>query len=186
MNLIRQHLPDWLRPLARRVRRLLPLASSANQASPAAAIVSITDSSGLSEASAFDADYASKLNAERNTFDEQAEVHDLPEIFHYWSNKYLRPMFEQYGFSNPDQFFVNYMREAAQRTGNASPKFLSVGAGNCDTEIRVAVALKKLGMCDFTIECLELSPPMLARGQSDALEHGVGEHLRFTETDFNR
>ncbi len=178
MNLIRQHLPDWLRPFARRVRALLRSASSAKRISPA--------SGPLSEASVVDADYAFNLNAERNIFDQQAEVHDLPQIFHYWSNKYLRTMFEQYGFSNPDQFFVNYLREAAQRTGNASPKFLSVGAGNCDTEIRVAVALKNLGMCDFTIECLELSPPMLARGQAVARAQGVVGHLRFTETDFNR
>jgi len=186
MNLIRQYLPDWLRRFARRVRGLLRSASSANLASPPATVLSIAAPFVLSEASEFDADYAAKLNAERHTFDEQAEVHDLPEIFHYWSNKYLRPMFEQYGFSNPDQFFVNFLREAAQRTGNACPSFLSVGSGNCDTEIRVAVALKNLGMRDFTIECLELSPPMLARGQTDAQAQGVAEHLRFTETDFNR
>ena len=181
MNLIRQHLPDWLRPLVRKVRNLMRSISR-----PSAPVINIKGASVPAEASAFDADYAFKLNAERNTFDEQAEVHNLPEIFHYWSNKYLRPMFEQYGFSNPDQFFVNYLREAAQRTGNACPRFLSVGAGNCDTEIRVAVALKSLGLLDFTIECLELSPPMLARGQADAQAQGVVDHLIFTETDFNR
>ncbi len=33
----------------------------------------------------------------------------LPRIFHYWSNKYLRPMLEEFGVSNPDQFFAKYL-----------------------------------------------------------------------------
>jgi len=33
------------------------------------------------------------------------DVHALPGIFHYWSDKYLRPKLEAFGFSNPDQFF---------------------------------------------------------------------------------
>ena len=184
-NLIRQYLPDWLRPFARKVRLAFGATSRAKSASTPV-ITASENPATLSEASGFDADYAAKVNAERHTFDEQTEVHDLPQIFHYWSNKYLRPMFEQYGFSNPDQFFVTYLREAALRTGSMQPRFLSVGAGNCDTEIRVAVSLKNLGIRDFTIECLELSAPMLARGQAHAQSQGVAEHVVFTETDFNR
>ena len=36
-------------------------------------------------------DYASRIAAEREIFAGQTEVHDLPAIFHYWSNLYLRP-----------------------------------------------------------------------------------------------
>jgi SAM-dependent methyltransferase len=180
MRLIRQYIPDWLRPLARKLRRAFATA-------PATSVITPDLSpSTQAPASPEDAAYAAQLQAERATFDDQAEVHELPQIFHYWSNKYLRPMFEQYGFSNPDQFFVNYLLQAAKRTGSAQPKFLSVGAGNCDTEVRVAVALKQAGLRDFTIECLELSPPMLARGQADAAAQGVQEHLVFSESDFNR
>jgi SAM-dependent methyltransferase len=159
-RLIRQYLPDSLRPWVRKLRRA----------------IGTTPAFG----------YAAQLQAERATFDDQAEIHELPEIFHYWSNKYLRPMFEQYGFSNPDQFFVKYLLEAAARTGNAQPKFLSVGSGNCDTEVRVAVALKLAGLTDFSIECLELSPMMLARARDDASAQGVLQHFIFSEVDFNQ
>lgn len=161
MRLARQYLPDWLRPLARKLRRAVILRSSANR-------------------------YDAQLQAERDTFDNQSEIHELPEIFHYWSNKYFRPLLEEYGFSNPDQLFAKYLMESGQRTGSKKLKFLSVGAGNCDTEVRAAVALKQTGLVDFTIECLELSPPMLARGRVDAAAQGVAEHVTFTESDFNR
>ncbi len=163
MRLIRNYLPDWLRPLARTLRRTLNLRFETAKATS----------------------YEAQLQAERQTFDEQHEIHDLPPIFNYWANSYLRPMFEEYGFSNPDQFYVQYLLEAAQRTGSTQLKFLSVGAGNCDTEVRAALALKQAGLNNFTIECLELSPPMLARGRADASEHGVLEHLVFTVSDFN-
>jgi SAM-dependent methyltransferase len=188
MQLIRQHLPDWLRPLARKLRRALApkptVAPKRVAQSPLVSSQTALVSTGTDEAE--DLSYAAQLQAERNTFDDQAEIHELPEIFHYWSNKYLRPMFEQYGFSNPDQFFVKYLLETATRTGSAQPKFLSVGSGNCDTEVRVAVALKQAGLQHFTIECLELSPPMLERGRLDASAQGVSEHLFFSESDFNR
>lgn len=156
-HLLRQHLPDWLRPFARKVRRaLMPTPS-----------------------------YAAQLEFERANFDKQTQVHELPPIFHYWSNTYLRPMLEEFGFSNPDQFFVKYLLLAASRTGRAQLRFLSIGAGNCDTEVRIAQALRHAGLDNFCIDCLELSPVMLARGHADAQSKGVGAHLKFTQGDFN-
>lgn len=168
LKMLRQHLPNWLRPLARSVRRIFINRRPVSESS-----IKLDDG------------YSAMLNAERATFDSMAEVHDLPEIFHYWSNKYLRPMFEEHGFSNPDQFFAKYLREASERTGSAQPKFLSIGSGNCDTEVRVAGLLRESGITDFTIECLELSPDMLSRGQADAAEKGVAANLIFTVADFN-
>lgn len=175
IRFIRRYLPDSLRPLARWVKyRLQPRPSLTSL--KAAQAAQMSDSP----------EYEAKLAAERRTFDSQTEVHNLPEIFHYWSNKFLRPMFEAYGFSNPDQFFAKYLAEAAARTQMAAPRFLSIGSGNCDTEIRVAGMLVQAGLKEFTIECLELSPEMLARGEADALAQGVRAHLVFTRADFNR
>jgi SAM-dependent methyltransferase len=190
LRLIYQYIPDWLRPIARRIRRALWPAQRFAQ--PVEALISgerpvdIGTGQLAHLVATQNMDYAAKITAERATFDDQSEIHELPAIFHYWSNKYLRPMLEEYGFSNPDQFFVKYLIEAANRTGSATPKFLSVGSGNCDTEVRLALQLKQAGLRNFTIECLELSPPMLARGQADALAYGVAEHFLFTVTDFNR
>ena len=55
------------------------------------------------------AEYEQRISDEQAIFDQQEIVHDLPEIYHYWSNKYLRPIVEEFGFSNPDQFFVLFL-----------------------------------------------------------------------------
>jgi SAM-dependent methyltransferase len=190
MQLIYQYIPDWLRPFARKVRRAfgpvtLQTTGKLRLETPVV-VVGVATDAVATNAVPPDPAYAAKIAAERATFDNQAEIHELPPIFHYWSNKYLRPMLEEYGVSNPDQFFVKFLTEAAHRTGSIAPKFLSVGSGNCDTEVRIALQLKRAGLQNFTIECLELSPPMLARGQADAAAQGVAEHMILTVSDFNQ
>ena len=130
--------------------------------------------------------YSGRLAAEADIFRDVAEVHDLPPIFHYWSNKHLRPMLEEYGFSNPDQFFAKYLRESAARAGAQAPVFLSLGAGNCDTEVRVARLLLDDGLQDFTIECLDLNPEMLDRGREFARSMEVTAHISTVTGDFNQ
>ena len=130
--------------------------------------------------------YAGRLKAEAGVFSDMAEVHDLPPIFHYWSNTYLRPMLEEHGFSNPDEFFAKFLSEGAARSGARVPTFLSVGSGNCDTEVRVAKLLRERGLVDFTIECLDLNASMLRRGLEMAQREGVAAHIHTVEGDFNR
>ena len=132
-------------------------------------------------------EYADKIAAERRQFDACVDVHALPAIFHYWSHTYVRPMLEEVGVSNPDQLFAVFLQRSAGRSGSGgAPRFLSVGSGNCDTEVRVAGLLREHGLTDFSLECLDLNPTMLERGRALAAEAGVAEHLEFTECDFNR
>lgn len=130
--------------------------------------------------------YAARMAAETLVYKDVADINVLPEIFHYWSNKYLRSMMEEYGFANPDQFFAKYLLESAQATGMAHPWFVSVGSGNCDTEVRVAKLLREAGLSGFTIECLDMNPHMLQRGREMAEQDGVRDCLEFTEADFNQ
>ena len=58
--------------------------------------------------------YWSRVADETRTFNNMEDTNVLPEIFHYWSNTYLRPIFEEYGFSNPEQFFAKYLRKSAE------------------------------------------------------------------------
>lgn len=131
-------------------------------------------------------EYAARLAAETMVYKDVADINVLPGIFHYWSHTYLRPMFEEFGFSNPDQFFSKYLLEGAAATGEARPRFVSVGAGNCDTEVRVAKLLREAGCNEFTIECLDMNPHMLDRGREMARQEGVADCLAFVESDFNR
>lgn len=113
-------------------------------------------------------------------------VHDLPPIFHYWSNRYLRPTLETFGFSHPDAFFERYLAAAYEGAAQGPRRFVSIGAGNCDTEVRLAAALLAKGQHDFTIECVDLNAAMLKRGVAAARAAGVGARIVPVEQDFNR
>ena len=130
--------------------------------------------------------YDARIAVETSTYEACAEVHDLPAIYHYWSNRYLRPKLERFGFSHPDAFFHRYAK-ASYDSGDRRPRrFVSIGAGNCDTEVRLAAALLAEGCTDFTIECLELNESMLARGRAHAEAAGVAAHIVPVRGDFNR
>lgn len=130
-------------------------------------------------------DYAQRLVEEGDAFDDLAQVHALPDIFHYWSNKHLLPIVKEFEIEGIDQFFAKYLAQAATTAQCSVPTFLSVGAGNCDTEVRVAKLMKQGGLEEFTIECMEYSPDMLARGRLLARQEGVLEHMAFLQADAN-
>ena len=128
--------------------------------------------------------YQQRIAAERQNFDACVEVHDLPAIFHYWSNRYLRPRLEAVGVSDPDAFFTKYVAECYGR-GIDTRRFVSIGAGNCDTEVRLARALINAGCNDFVIECLELNERMLERGIQLAQTDGLVDKVVPLQADFN-
>ena len=132
--------------------------------------------------------YQQKLAVERATFSQNINVHDLPSIYHYWSNNYLLPTHKPFGFTCPDSFFSLHLiklLERLEQNGDATARFVSVGAGNCDTEVRLASSLIKAGHCRFVIDCLDLNSEMLARGHQLAFDAGVAAHVHVTEVDFN-
>lgn len=129
--------------------------------------------------------YRIKLTTEKGVYKDADDVNALPPIYHYWSNTHIRPMFEEFGFSNPDEFFAKCLRESAEACDDDFPVFISIGAGNCDTEVRVATLLRQAGLSRFVLECLDMNPHMLQRGRDMAEREGVAEHLSFTVGDFN-
>lgn len=131
--------------------------------------------------------YADRLQAELNIYQQCQTVHELPEIFHYWSNRYLRPVLESFGFSSPDDLFRTALLKICQQnpTSSAPLQFLSVGSGNCDLEVSLAAHLQARGYSNFRIVCMDINPQMLARGQADATQQGLQNFLHFLEADFN-
>jgi len=128
--------------------------------------------------------YRERIATETAVFADRVKVHDLPPIFHYWSNKHLRPLAESFGFSNPDDFFVRYLERAAGIKPQGA-RFVSLGAGNCDLEVRLACSLKQRGVAGFFIECVDINPAMLERGRTLAREHGVAAEVVPRLGDFN-
>ena len=70
-----------------------------------------------------DAAYQARLRSESEQFDQCLNVHELPDIFHYWSNRYLLPMFQPFGFTSPNDFFL---KQVLQRCRLAAPSPVTV------------------------------------------------------------
>lgn len=130
-----------------------------------------------------DTDYAKRLNNELDFFSDCENVHDLPEIFHYWSNKFLLPKFQPYGFVNPEDFFQKQIASFCASTDQVN--VISIGAGNCDAEVRISRQLLSEGVENFHIECLDINPAMLERGAALAQNEAVGDHVGGILGDFN-
>lgn len=132
-------------------------------------------------------EYRLRYVKELLTFANCANVHELPPIFHYWSNKYLGPqIFNPVGIRDPEQFFLKYISEYHARNPQTSLEMVSLGCGNCDMECRLAQGLVAAGIDRFRIECVDINTAMLERGLRLANALGVAGHIRTTVGDFNQ
>ena len=130
-------------------------------------------------------EYQERMAKEVEFFKSYENVHDLPGIFHYWSNKYMVPKYRQFGFDNPKQFFAMYMQRACRNFQNETCHFLSVGSGNCDVEVELVEVLLQSGVDNFVLECLDINQAMLDRGRALAQERTVAENMSFSNSDIN-
>jgi 2-polyprenyl-3-methyl-5-hydroxy-6-metoxy-1,4-benzoquinol methylase len=129
--------------------------------------------------------YLERVKSENSLYRNCLQVHDLPDIFHYWSNRYIRPKLEGFGFSTPEEMFHFYVAAQWKRSDNLRKRFVSLGCGNGDREISLARALLTEGLRDFTIECIDLNQHMLQRAASEARANGLEEVLVFECCDLN-
>jgi SAM-dependent methyltransferase len=129
--------------------------------------------------------YDERVSAELAAFSDILDVqHELPEIFHYWSVKYLAPRLEHFGYSYPQDFFAKEI--ARQRQTLERPvRVISVGAGNGDIEIEIARLLRERGIDGVRIECLDINAVMLARCQEMAQAQGLQDVVAPILGDFN-
>jgi SAM-dependent methyltransferase len=130
--------------------------------------------------------YASRLAAENRIYRDDTDVHSLPGIFHYWSNRYVRPKLEAFGFSTPEGMYRKYLGEQIERDPSRPKRFVSFGCGNCNLEIELALELRARGHSNFVIDCVDLNPAMLQRGRVSASQREITAHLNFVQADFNQ
>ncbi len=130
-------------------------------------------------------DYQTRLAAETAIYRNCTDVHALPDIFHYWSDTYVRPKLKRAGFESPEELFAQELGKQCAADRDGLKRFASIGAGNCDLEVGLCRHLLAAGHDKFTIECLELNAAMLQRGRAAAAHFGVSEYLVFTEGDAN-
>ena len=129
--------------------------------------------------------YRLRAVLEQVTFADCEDVHDLPPIFHYWSNQHIRTALQATGFDDIDQFFVAYLRRAMTNANGETARFLSIGAGNCTFEVKLASMLVQSGAQNFVLECVDISAEALARGQALANSANVAAHIVPIRADFN-
>ena len=102
-------------------------------------------------------DYEARLEREVDFLKSYENVHDLPQIFHYWSNKYVVPKLHSFGFNNPKEFFALYMTRVCKRFPNETCRFVNIGPGNCDLDVEICETLLQSNIKNFVSECLDTS-----------------------------
>ena len=129
--------------------------------------------------------YSARIDAQIEQYRLVENIHDLPEIFHYWSNKHLRPRLNDVmgADSVVDFYAMPFLRTI---TGDSSNRqFVSIGAGDCSLEVGIAKRLLQLGVTDFRLLCLEISPHLLERAQSLIEKEGLGKQVQLRQVDLN-
>lgn len=112
-------------------------------------------------------------------------VLELPDIFHYWSNKYLLPDMSRFGFENPDDFFFQNTKAFMKDSKRRRIKVLSVGCGDCDFEIKITKRLLRWQLSNFVIECIDVNKEFLETGKRAVEAAGLDEYFLFTQCDLN-
>ncbi len=113
-------------------------------------------------------------------------VHDLPEIFHYWSHNYLGPKFSGLGIRGIYEFFADAIAASVAELGPAEQcKVVSIGSGNCDIELEIAKVLRGMNIERYVFECIDIVPDMLERGRQLTEQEGFIDNFSFTCADAN-
>lgn len=121
--------------------------------------------------------------AERVIFRFTSDVHELPPIFHYWSNRYLRPQFEAFGFSSPDAFFLTQLLAYPKR--ESTLRILALGSGRADLELKIAQGLLAAGISDFQLVGIDLTEHAVRDARTRADMQNLSKHCRFVQGDLN-
>lgn len=130
-------------------------------------------------------DYASRAEAQIKQYESQQNIHDLPAIFHLWSNSYLTLRLRSvFGASGTTEFYTNFISEGFAKTG--INRVLSIGAGDAGIEIGIAKALRARGVAELRIDCLELSPVLVDRAARAIRQDGLQNEVSALVCDLNQ
>jgi len=129
--------------------------------------------------------YQKKVHEQIEQFNDKNQYQELPEIFHYWSNKYVVPMLQEvFGVNNNIEFYTKHFIDCLRSNPNAN-KLLSIGCGECETEITIASQLLKEGIQNFHFECLDLSPISIERAVANIERNKLTDFFHAHTQDLN-
>lgn len=130
-------------------------------------------------------DYDARVAAELRTFAEQEVVHDLPEIHHFWTNRFLTPLLVEVGVPDVDTLWRREIIEQCRRRTPERARLVSLGAGNGELELSLAEALMREGIDNLELVLLELNAEMLGRAEEQARRLGIEDRVRTEVVDLN-
>jgi hypothetical protein len=114
--------------------------------------------------SSADLDYQRQMSCEPAAARRCAELHNLPAIHHYWTDKHLVPRkFQPFGITDPEHLFYLGIKKYHERFPARNMQILSIGMGDCDMESRLAERLLDSGIDAFEIECVDIHAPNAKR-----------------------
>lgn len=116
----------------------------------------------------------------------------IPPIFSYWSCKYLSPrLVEIFGDNRIDYIFANEIASnfklkfaKSQADGNEF-NILSLGSGDCRTEIEIAKILISYG-CVFKFYCTDLNPEVVSFAKELSKVENTENSMKFLVLDLNK
>ena len=122
-----------------------------------------------------------RIKEEYEVYRKKTKVHDLSPIFHYFTNKYLKPILEENGYRDVIDFFVrNILRLRTDRPGL---RMISYGCGNGEIEVEIAKRLRTEGDDSFHFDCIDINGEMLSRAYTLVENEGLNKQFRFIEGD---
>lgn len=128
-------------------------------------------------------EYTNRVIKEINHYKNYTNVHDLPDIFHYMSNKYWLPKIQYLGFPSLNDLYITYIIKYCQNKEVCN--ILSIGSGNSDFELLMGKQLLQTGIENWTFTCVDINPYMLERGKKQAKEWNMSHSFNFYSTDIN-
>jgi SAM-dependent methyltransferase len=131
-------------------------------------------------------DYETRLRQQQEQYATGAEIHGLPEIFHYWSNRYIAPLMQQVFDTNSiTEIYAHPLARMLDGGAARVHKFVSIGSGNCSEEVKIAKRLLQLGHSNFVIVGLEVAQNLIAEAHAAIAGEGLAKHVASEFFDVN-
>lgn len=126
--------------------------------------------------------YKEKVSKELENYSSNINVHDLPEAHNYIYTLFLNNEIEHnIGVLQYKDLIKKYINIIKKEKKENEIKILSLGSGNCDMEIDLALYIDFNGK----FYCYELNQDMLNRGKNIANKNGIS-NFEFIKIDINK
>jgi len=130
-------------------------------------------------------DYEHRLRAQQEQYKSGAELHTLPDIFSYWTNRYVLAQIQgAFSVNTITEIYGKPLTDLCQRHTRA--RFYSIGSGDCASEITLAKYLLEHGCSDFEIVGLEVHEGFIAEGRAAIEAAGLANFVSTQFFDVNR